>query len=401
MRYATLLSTLSVIAGLVSPTTAQTAQQPVSVECSESSTFEGFLNALLTVLHYSGNTAFEEVVAEWSETEAGYEVLQGVQSAVLGQEKWTMLVPTDSALTAAGLTSSYTNAADLYSVLTYHILPVSVPSYDAFTSSHYIAESLAPVTASSEIGVDLVLAKGKTAGQISVVALNGESTITKEIAKGDQANALGGLTLMSVDAVLPAPATLPQVLTTLAKATTDASASGLSLYTTALNNTKALNTLANLNVTNARGLTIFAPIDAAFSGEQASTNAVAWQKVLAGHYTSSQTIYSTGFAPSAKIFMSSGNAVTFVSNSSGTFVVSTDASGSSAKIIRSDILLQGGGVVDRLLAATNLEKANATSAGTANGGTLASGAIPSLQFGSTYAVGALVSLATLAVTFGL
>jgi hypothetical protein len=69
----------------------------------------------------------------------------------------------------------------------------------------------------------------------------------------------------------------------LAKATTDASTSGLSLYTTALNNTKALNTLTNLNVTNARGLTIFAPIDAAFSGEQASTNAVAWQKVLAGH----------------------------------------------------------------------------------------------------------------------
>lgn len=96
MRYTTLLSTLSLIAGLVSPTTAQTAQQPVSVECSESSTFEGFLNALLAVLHYSGNTAFEEVVAEWSETEAGYEVLQGVQSAVLGQEKWTMLVPTDS-----------------------------------------------------------------------------------------------------------------------------------------------------------------------------------------------------------------------------------------------------------------------------------------------------------------
>jgi hypothetical protein len=93
MRYSTLISTLFAVAGLA---TAQTAQQPVSVECAESSTFEGFLNALLTVLHYSGNTAFEEVVAEWSETEAGYEVLQGMQSSVSGQEKWTMLVPTDS-----------------------------------------------------------------------------------------------------------------------------------------------------------------------------------------------------------------------------------------------------------------------------------------------------------------
>jgi hypothetical protein len=72
----------------------------------------------------------------------------------------------------------------------------------------------------------------------------------------------------------------------LAKATTGTPSSGLSLYTSALNNTKALNTLANLNVTNARGLTIFAPIDAAFTGDQASTSATAWQKVLAGHVRS-------------------------------------------------------------------------------------------------------------------
>jgi hypothetical protein len=97
MRYtATLLSSLSLLAGLISPTVAQSAAQtPVSVECSQSSDFEGFLNALLTTLHYSGNSAFEEVVAEWSETEAGYEVLEGVFTAVSGQEKWTILVPTD------------------------------------------------------------------------------------------------------------------------------------------------------------------------------------------------------------------------------------------------------------------------------------------------------------------
>ena len=97
MRYtATLFSTLSLLAGIVSPAVAQSAAQtPVSVECTQSSGFEGFLNALLTTLHYSGNSAFEEVVAEWSETEAGYEVLEGVFTAVSGQEKWTMLVPTD------------------------------------------------------------------------------------------------------------------------------------------------------------------------------------------------------------------------------------------------------------------------------------------------------------------
>jgi uncharacterized membrane protein len=102
MRYtATLFSTLSLLAGLITPTVAQSAaQSPVSVECTQSSNFEGFLNALLTTLHYSGNLAFEEVVAEWSETEAGYEVLEGVYTAVSGQEKWTLLVPTDAVSTS-------------------------------------------------------------------------------------------------------------------------------------------------------------------------------------------------------------------------------------------------------------------------------------------------------------
>ena len=78
---------------------------------------------------------------------------------------------------------------------------MALPSYDSFNASHYIAESLAPVAASSDVGADLVLQKGSTEGQISVVALNGQSTITGEIAKGGQAGTLGGLTLMSVDAV--------------------------------------------------------------------------------------------------------------------------------------------------------------------------------------------------------
>ena len=103
MRYTTtLVSGLTLLATLISPIAAQSAsngaaQQPVSVECTDSSsTFQGFVNALLTVLHYSNNLAFEEVIAEWSETEAGYEVLESVWSAVSQQEDWTLLVPTDA-----------------------------------------------------------------------------------------------------------------------------------------------------------------------------------------------------------------------------------------------------------------------------------------------------------------
>ncbi|KAJ9118578.1 hypothetical protein QFC22_003798 [Naganishia vaughanmartiniae] len=406
MRYTTtLVSTLTLLASLVSPIAAQSAaQQPVSVDCTDSSTFQGFVNALLTVLHYSNNLAFEEVIAEWSETEAGYEVLEGVWTAVSQREDWTLLVPTDAALTSAGLTAPYTNNQDLYSILTYHILPLALPSYNTFNASaHYIAETIAPITATSDVGADLVLQMGKTDGQISVVALKGESTITGEIGKGDQAGALGGLTLMSVDAVLPVPASLPEVLITLAKATTEASSSGLALYTTALNNSKVLNTLTNLNISNAKGLTVFAPADVAFSGNQASTSAAAWLKVLAGHYTSSQTLYSSGFTASAKLFMSSANAVTFVTNSSGTYVVSSDASKGSAKIIRSDILLQGGGVlhvVDRLLASTVLESTNSTAGGStsnaATGGTLASSAMLSYASGnSLLAVVACIGMAAI------
>jgi hypothetical protein len=230
-----------------------------------------------------------------------------------------MLHCSPQAISSAGLTAPYTNNQDLYSILTYHILPLALPTYNAFNASaHYIAETIAPITATSDVGADLVLQKGKTEGQISVVALKGESTITGEIGKGDQAGALGGLTLMSVDTVssipaltslrlhlcpdrtrtsplqvLPVPASLPEVLSTLAKATTtDTSSSGLSLYTTALNNTKVLNTLTNLNISTAKGLTIFAPADVAFSGEQASTSAAAWLKVLAGHVSPLSPILS-------------------------------------------------------------------------------------------------------------
>jgi hypothetical protein len=95
--------------------------------------------------------------------------------------------------------------------------------------------------------------------------------------------------------------------------------------------------------------------------------------------------------------MSSGNGITFVTNSTGTYVVSSDASKSSAKIIRSDILLEGGGVlhvVDRLLASATLEATNAKNT-TAAPGQLASSALPALSIGSPYLV-ACLSLATLA-----
>lgn len=50
--------------------------------------------------------------------------------------------------------------------------------------------------------------------------------------------------------------------------------------------------------------------------------------------------------------MSNGNAITFTTNSSGTFAVSSDGY-SSAKILRSDVLLQGGGVLHVSLAWPN------------------------------------------------
>jgi hypothetical protein len=53
-----------------------------------------------------------------------------------------------------------------------------------------------------------------------------------------------------------------------------------------------LNTLTNLNISTAKGLTIFAPADVAFSGEQASTSAAAWLKVLAGHVSPLSPILS-------------------------------------------------------------------------------------------------------------
>jgi len=127
--------------------------------------------------------------------------------------------------------------------------------------------------------------------------------------------------------------------------------------------------LTGFGTGGSKGLTIFAPVDEAFDGSLTSSDVTAWTKVLAGHvsstsltdphedniadlvflrfpqYSATQTVYSSEFGTAGtKVHMSNGNAITFKSNSSGTFAVSSSGD-SSAKILRSDILLQGGGVL--------------------------------------------------------
>lgn len=119
----------------------------------------------------------------------------------------------------------------------------------------------------------------------------------------------------------------------------------------------------------AEGLTIFAPNDAAISGIMSALgtlNATQIQTVLANHVINGSVVYSTELM-SSNYTSAAGEPFTFMSNSSGAYVMSAN---STAKIVQSDIIVQNGvvHVIDGVLVNTNSNPeaaASAYSSGTA------------------------------------
>lgn len=368
-----------------------------------STPLDDWINSLLQVLHDNAKFAFEQVVIGFAGTEDGYDVLEAMWEHTANGgagENWSLMVPSDDAFTKSGLASPYASldAATLYSLFTYHAVPLSLSSAINASSSHTLLETLFPLPNGD--GQVMIAERGQPDG-LKVVSPVEAKVKTDSLDEGSSSGTLSGLELFEVDTIVTVPATLPTILANLATSTsTSAKKSGLALYAAALNNTKTLNTLTGFGSGGSKGLTIFAPVDEAFDGSMTSGDVAAWTKVLAGHYSPTQTLYSNEFANTgAKVFMSNGNAITFTTNSSGTFAVSSDGY-SSAKILRSDVLLQGGGVlhvVDTLLSAAALQTAGP---GGKNGTGPAGGVGFNLNGGAAQTqAGAMVAAFALAVGF--
>lgn len=113
----------------------------------------------------------------------------------------------------------------------------------------------------------------------------------------------------------------------------------------------------------AMGVTVFAPSDSAVNAAMSalgSLNATQIQTILLNHVINGTVAYSTNLG-SGNYTSAAGEPFTFMSNSSGTYVMSAN---STAKVIKSDIIVQNGvvHVIDGILVNTMSNAAAAASA---------------------------------------
>jgi uncharacterized surface protein with fasciclin (FAS1) repeats len=112
----------------------------------------------------------------------------------------------------------------------------------------------------------------------------------------------------------------------------------------------------------ARGFTLFAPNDAALMAARSSLPNISVEATVIGnHIINGSTVYSSSLTKSANFTSSSGETLSFITNNTGTYVMS----GSSvAKIVKSDVLVKNGvvHVIDGVLDNTASNAAAASSA---------------------------------------
>ena len=117
----------------------------------------------------------------------------------------------------------------------------------------------------------------------------------------------------------------------------------------------------------ANAITVFAPNDAALGAIQSTLgqlNSTQIQTVLANHVINGTVVYSTELT-SSNYTSAAGEPFTFMSNSSGAYVMSGN---STARIVQSDIIIDNGvvHVIDSVLANTQANPSAAESAYTSN-----------------------------------
>jgi uncharacterized surface protein with fasciclin (FAS1) repeats len=115
----------------------------------------------------------------------------------------------------------------------------------------------------------------------------------------------------------------------------------------------------------AKGITVFAPNDAALQAAASTISSLPNMSVeatiIGNHIVNGTTVYSPSLSSSSNLTSASGEPLTFMSNSTGTFVMSGS---STAKIVTSDVLAKNGvvHVIDGVLANAASNPAAASSA---------------------------------------
>lgn len=246
----------------------------------------------------------------------------------------TVFAPSNAAFANVSKSVS-SNTTLLTQILSYHILNNTYSANGTMTApSHTIARSLlngGGYMLPGNFSAPLVLAKANMSAT-SFQIVEAASNLT---AMGPAVAA--NLNVYVIDKLIALPPTVASAVGQL-----------LPALDSVLNSSGLLKPLAAVN-----GLTVFAPSNAAIQSVLQAVgmlNMTQLQTLLANHVINGSVAYSTDLA-SSNYTSAAGEPFTFMSNTSGTYVMSSNA---TAKIIQSDIILSTGvvHVIDAVLVNT-------------------------------------------------
>ncbi|TKA53975.1 hypothetical protein B0A53_03254 [Rhodotorula sp. CCFEE 5036] len=289
----------------------------------------------------------------------------------------TVFAPTNEAFAALGNASN--NATLVANVLQYHIYYGDISDNAANASNASMVHTNASATANStmtnatmtnphtilrsllnstefvqlpgnqsQVGV-FTMGNGSSMGNSSMMSnssMSGNSSMSSVTWVGATKNVTSVATTTYKNLVVHV---IPEVLTIPGTLNETATAANLTQLTGALN-TYAPGALQMLEAI--RGVTIFAPVNAAFANVTSllgTLNATQITDVLLNHVINGTVVYSTEITPTTNATSAAGETFTFMSGANGTYVKSGN---SMSKIIRADIPIANGVVhlIDNVLA---------------------------------------------------
>ncbi|KAH7102920.1 FAS1 domain-containing protein [Auriculariales sp. MPI-PUGE-AT-0066] len=304
------------------------------------------LGQIADALNAAGLTSLATAAASIANTTVGTQLLSILTN---GDQNYTIFAPTDKAI-SSGNKTVLGDPDQLANVLSYHVVPGTYGNSTVFYASpnNTIVHTLLNST-------DSVNLPGNASQVLSVNVKDGDVFVNGQGSTVKVANftTVGRFSVLQIDHVLTPPGSLADV----------AKAQKLTLFAQAVEQANLTDLLSN-----AKGVTIFAPTDEALTAALASLGADAQNQtivstILQNHIINGSAIYSTEF-DSKNFTSAAGEALNFYVANNTINVYSGSGNNITAKITSRDNLASNGviHVIDAVLANTARDDNAASSA---------------------------------------
>jgi uncharacterized surface protein with fasciclin (FAS1) repeats len=297
------------------------------------------MTGLVDALRNSGLTSLADALGSFDNT-----TLTAIETA-LSKGNHTLFAPNNDAF--GSLPTS--NAAQVQQILSYHILNGVINTTDTSPDTFTIARTSltgAPTVNLPGNQPQVVVLSETSDGRLVVVDAASNQNITSS------ANVTYQNLLIEV---------IPNVLTIPGNASS--TIAGISDLSTLVSTTGTVDPNLPQLLDSAKGITIFAPINSAFSNN-AQLGSVApgdINKILLNHVINGTVAYSPQITNGMKLTTAGGGTLTLTTNSSGIFVAGAN---STARVTTSNILISNGVIheIDSILNDTTSNPSAASSA---------------------------------------